>query len=254
MIVIEELAQGATFKIGELAKLLQVEPYVLRYWETEFQQLQPEKTRSGQRLYRRDDVATLVRIRALLYDEMYTIAGARRQLELADAGQGPAVAQQERAQALEANAQLTRDVASLRASLEEANAREGLLGEEVRRVLHDLEQSQSANHTLNGQLRAAQQRIEVAASEAAAQATEEQQQSAAALWQEEAAELHAQIARLEDEIKSARSRELALAHQNQQSERQLQRAQDALEEIRQRRIALQDSMRREVRRLTAAAS
>jgi hypothetical protein len=59
---------------------------------------------------------------------------------------------------------------------------------------------------------------------------------------------------MEDELRAARTRELALAHQSQQSERQLHRAQEALEDVRQRRIALQDSMRREVRRLVAAAS
>jgi DNA-binding transcriptional MerR regulator len=254
MIRIEELAEGATFKIGELAKLLEVEPYVLRYWETEFQQLQPEKTRSGQRIYRRDEVVMLVRIRALLYDEMYTIAGARRQLELAEAGRGPAAERAARDAALVANEQLVREVEALREALEEATAREGLLGDEVRRVLRDLEQSQEAQHTLRGELRAAQQRLSVVASEAAEQVAQRTQQDSEARWQEVSAQLNAQIARMEDELRAARTRELALAHQSQQSERQLHRAQEALEDVRQRRIAMQDSMRREVRRLVAAAS
>ena len=81
-----ELPEKTYFKIGEVAKLLEVEPYVLRYWETEFEALAPEKTRSGQRVYQRDDIRLLLQIRALLYEEMFTIAGARRQLELASQG------------------------------------------------------------------------------------------------------------------------------------------------------------------------
>lgn len=81
------------FKIGEVAKELDVEPYVLRYWETEFDQLTPHKTRSGQRSYDRNDLELLRAIRWLLYDEMYTIAGARKQLgRMREAGRGYAAA------------------------------------------------------------------------------------------------------------------------------------------------------------------
>ncbi|RAL25556.1 hypothetical protein DL240_04190 [Lujinxingia litoralis] len=76
-----ELPEKTYFKIGEVAKLLEVEPYVLRYWETEFDTLEPEKTKSGQRVYQRHDIEHLLEIRELLYVEMFTIAGARRQLE-----------------------------------------------------------------------------------------------------------------------------------------------------------------------------
>src|SRR2546428_8020942 len=68
------------FKIGEVARLLDVKPYVLRYWESEFSVLRPGKTRSRHRLYRRKDVETLLEIRRLLYAERYTIAGAKRPL------------------------------------------------------------------------------------------------------------------------------------------------------------------------------
>jgi len=68
------------FKIGEAARLCRVKPYVLRYWETEFKSLKPQKTRSQQRLYRRSDVALLLKIRHLLYDKRYTIEGARSRL------------------------------------------------------------------------------------------------------------------------------------------------------------------------------
>lgn len=72
------------FKIGEVAKLCSLQPYVLRYWESEFRSLKPEKTKSGQRLYRKRDVELVLRIRALLYDERFTIEGARAALR----GQG----------------------------------------------------------------------------------------------------------------------------------------------------------------------
>jgi DNA-binding transcriptional MerR regulator len=68
------------FKIGEAARLCAVKPYVLRYWETEFRSIRPQKTRSRQRLYRRKDLELLLRIRHLLYDERFTIEGARTRL------------------------------------------------------------------------------------------------------------------------------------------------------------------------------
>jgi DNA-binding transcriptional MerR regulator len=68
------------FKIGEAARLCAVKPYVLRYWETEFRSLRPQKTRSQQRLYRRKDVELLLNIRQLLYQQRFTIEGARQRL------------------------------------------------------------------------------------------------------------------------------------------------------------------------------
>ena len=68
------------FKIGEVAELAGVEPYVLRYWETEFRAIRPEKTRSKQRLYRKKDVETILAIKKLLYDEGYRIDGAKKRL------------------------------------------------------------------------------------------------------------------------------------------------------------------------------
>lgn len=77
-----DIPEKTFFKIGEVAKILDLEPYVLRYWESEFEMLEPDKTDSGQRSYQREDIALICQIRGLLYDEMFTIAGARRQLEL----------------------------------------------------------------------------------------------------------------------------------------------------------------------------
>jgi len=75
-----EVPDRLYFKIGEVAKLVGVKPYVLRYWETEFSILRPGKTRARHRLYRRKDVETLLEIRRLLYAERYTIEGAKRRL------------------------------------------------------------------------------------------------------------------------------------------------------------------------------
>lgn len=69
------------FKIGEVCELVDVQAHVLRYWETEFPQLAPQKNRSGQRSYRRRDVEISLRIKELLYEELYTIAGARKKLQ-----------------------------------------------------------------------------------------------------------------------------------------------------------------------------
>jgi DNA-binding transcriptional MerR regulator len=73
------------FKIGEVARLVGVEPYVLRYWQTEFPSIRPQKSRTGHRVYRRRDVERLVAIRRLLHREGFTIAGARRKLREAGA-------------------------------------------------------------------------------------------------------------------------------------------------------------------------
>ncbi len=68
------------FKIGEVAEIVGVKPYVLRYWESEFRVIKPGKTRSKHRLYRRRDVELLLRIKDLLHNRRFTIEGARRQL------------------------------------------------------------------------------------------------------------------------------------------------------------------------------
>lgn len=68
------------FRIGEVADIAEVEPYVLRFWETEFVSMKPEKSKSNQRLYARKDVELVLTIRDLLYEEGFTIAGAKRKL------------------------------------------------------------------------------------------------------------------------------------------------------------------------------
>jgi DNA-binding transcriptional MerR regulator len=69
------------FRIGEVSRLLGVQAYVIRYWESEFKTVRPIRTRSDQRLYRHRDVEELLTIRKLLYEENFTINGARKQLQ-----------------------------------------------------------------------------------------------------------------------------------------------------------------------------
>ncbi len=73
-----EIPDKLYFRIGEVARLCEVPAYVLRFWESEFPQLKPNKGGTGQRLYRRRDVEMALRVKTLLYDEGYTIAGARQ--------------------------------------------------------------------------------------------------------------------------------------------------------------------------------
>ncbi len=66
------------YKIGEVSKIAEVEPYVLRYWETEFSFLKPRKNKSGQRVYVKKDLELVLQIKRLLYEERYTIEGVRK--------------------------------------------------------------------------------------------------------------------------------------------------------------------------------
>ncbi len=84
-----DLPDKLYFKIGEVAKIVGVKPYVLRYWETEFSMIRPGKTRSKHRLYRRRDVETLLEIKRLLHTERYTIEGAKRCLKTPGAKAAP---------------------------------------------------------------------------------------------------------------------------------------------------------------------
>jgi DNA-binding transcriptional MerR regulator len=74
------ISEKLYYKIGEVCRIVGVEPYVLRYWETEFSALAPPKNKGGQRTYRPKDIELLLEIRRLLYEEGFTIAGARKRL------------------------------------------------------------------------------------------------------------------------------------------------------------------------------
>ena len=75
------------FRIGEVAELCRLPAYVLRFWETEFPQLKPVKSSTGQRMYRHKDVESVLRIKKLLYEEGFTIAGARQHLRVESKGE-----------------------------------------------------------------------------------------------------------------------------------------------------------------------
>jgi DNA-binding transcriptional MerR regulator len=74
--------EGRLYKIGEVCKIADVQPYVLRYWETEFPPLAPNKSGGGQRLYTQHEINVILRIKQLLYSEGFTIAGAKKRLDL----------------------------------------------------------------------------------------------------------------------------------------------------------------------------
>jgi DNA-binding transcriptional MerR regulator len=74
------------YRIGEVSRITALKPFVLRYWETEFPMLEPVKSPSGHRLYRQEDVDLVLKIKRLLYDEGFTIAGARRLLKETGSG------------------------------------------------------------------------------------------------------------------------------------------------------------------------
>ena len=90
----EEIPDKLYFRIGEVARLGGIKPYVLRFWETEFPALDPKKSGTGHRLYRRKDVQLVLEIKRLLYEKRYTIEGARKFLDTrpksADPGPPPA--------------------------------------------------------------------------------------------------------------------------------------------------------------------
>jgi DNA-binding transcriptional MerR regulator len=79
----EEIPRKLFYKLNEVCQLTDTQPYVLRFWESEFTQLAPTKSRNGQRLYRRKDIDLVLTIKKLLNDEGFTIAGAREKLGMA---------------------------------------------------------------------------------------------------------------------------------------------------------------------------
>jgi DNA-binding transcriptional MerR regulator len=87
-----EIPENALFRIGEVSRLTETKTFVLRFWESEFPSLQPVKSPAGHRLYRREDIETVFAIKRLLYEEGFTIAGARKHLGEKQGGNGGATA------------------------------------------------------------------------------------------------------------------------------------------------------------------
>ncbi|MEO8796679.1 MAG: MerR family transcriptional regulator [Polyangiaceae bacterium] len=122
------------FRIGEVASLVGIEPHVLRYWEREFRTIRPTKSAKGQRVYSRRDVENLMRVRELLYQEGFTIAGAKKRLERGVARQAEsrlereAVAESEVETAQKAQNSAEAEVAAAAAS-ESSKKMQTMLGE-----------------------------------------------------------------------------------------------------------------------------
>ncbi|MBX7060342.1 MAG: MerR family transcriptional regulator [Pyrinomonadaceae bacterium] len=130
------------FKIGEVCELVGVQAHVLRYWETEFPMFSPQKNKSGQRSYRRKDVEVALKIKHLLYKEMFTIAGARQKLQ-SDARAPQKPAQELAETSVAAVKSPTSDIPTLFDSLPDVNVVESAaastgLSDEQRKALRKL--------------------------------------------------------------------------------------------------------------------
>jgi len=95
---VPEIPEKSLFRIGEVSRLTETKTFVLRFWESEFPSLQPVKSPSGHRLYRREDIETVFQIKRLLYDEGFTIAGARKHLSQTEGEIAPGTESQPRLQ------------------------------------------------------------------------------------------------------------------------------------------------------------
>lgn len=106
------------YRIGEVSDIVGVEPHVLRYWETEFRSIRPQKSRKGQRIYSRRDVEKLITVKDLLYSHGFTIAGARKKLREGGAEPPAAAEPQERVSARTRLLELRSEVAAFLSELE----------------------------------------------------------------------------------------------------------------------------------------
>lgn len=242
-----ELPDKTYFKIGEVAKLLEVEPYVLRYWETEFEVLAPEKTKSGQRVYQRDDIELLLQIRSLLYEEMFTIAGARRQLarnregkpsyfdlkEDRGRGQGTAMADEDGLrQELESTrrtlAAAETELAEMEEALTEAREEMSLQERELEEVRREAAQLRQENAAATKELAQVRHQLETASS---------------AADPERVSKLEQQIAELERELETART----------EADTQRRALQRSIRDRQEHRRELLGALREEVQELATLA-
>ena len=106
------------YRIGEVSDIVGVEPHVLRYWETEFRSIRPQKSRKGQRIYSRKDVEKLLTVKDLLYTHGFTIAGARKKLREGGAEPTAPVVEEKRVTARTRLLEIRAEVVSLLAELE----------------------------------------------------------------------------------------------------------------------------------------
>ncbi len=114
------LPEKLYFKIGEVSTIVGVPAYVLRFWETEFRQINPRRTESGQRLYRRQDVVLILRIKALLHDRRFTIEGARQHLRQGKRRPEPASKPKEDTSSIEEIADIRAELIRIREIIDSA--------------------------------------------------------------------------------------------------------------------------------------
>ncbi len=130
-----DIPEKSYFKIGEVSKIVGVEPYNIRYWESQFRAIRPAKTKSKQRLYKRRDIETLLKIKKLLYEEGFTISGAKKRLRNLSTGPGlapPGEAQGQLGMATEERQAYADLLAKSQAEVEECRARVEQLTEDLR--------------------------------------------------------------------------------------------------------------------------
>ena len=152
-----EIPDKLFFRIGEVSSLVGLKPHVLRYWETEFPSLRPQKSRTNQRLYRRKDIEILLQLKQLLHEEGFTIAGARKALSRSRKGadEGPENQDSQLDLGLQSNEpDSIREPASGADPEELAQARA-----EIARLEEALDAEREAHKALRGQLRSGLQTL-----------------------------------------------------------------------------------------------
>lgn len=107
------------YSISEVSKITEIEQYVLRYWETEFEQLKPQKNRAGNRIYTNKDIKIILHIKTLLREKKYTIEGAKKILEEFTPEQGIVISEQETEEKEEGYSETKKEKPSLKKDLEE---------------------------------------------------------------------------------------------------------------------------------------
>ena len=257
-----KLPEKTYFKIGEVAKFLEVEPYVLRYWETEFDVLSPEKTNSGQRVYQRDDIELLFQIRTLLYEEMFTIAGACRQLERSREGKSSyfdleAKAGRTGGTAMAGDEELRQQLQNSRRELAAAQTDLGDARQRVEKVEDKLETRKEELEGARQKVESLEERVQglVGQSDRLRSDNEElrrqlAQAQRALQERDEAARADDEVANLKDKVARLKAK---LKEERDKTQTRRRRQKQTLQERRERRRHALKSLRREVETVASLA-
>ncbi|MFB6264975.1 MAG: MerR family transcriptional regulator [Bradymonadaceae bacterium] len=215
-----------TFKIGEVAKLLGLETHTLRYWEEQFEMLDPPKTDTGQRTYRRSDIEVLSAIQRLLHEEKFNTEGARRQLRLARAGEpcylrdvmgeGPEEFDEDgRIQKLrEARDRLRERVDELESTAEQARQERDEAIDRRDQLVEERDEAREQYRTAVDERDALAERVrELEEALESARAAEDEESEAVEKWRNAARRLQNEVESLEDDLEEARSTNERLARE-----------------------------------------